>query len=234
MNNSINQEAIKAAAKQFLRQEPQYLEKVSDTNCSLGFKLENKYFLKFFKRRVLLYDRRSIYNHYTSAGDGHPLRYKMLKEASHFFPDLFIRPLDIGRGYVIFEYFEGETLENFLKTNTNLAQAVSSEFGKKVKQLHDYDYAHGDPHLGNVLIKRTDEGFELRFIDLCMLHHPKFSWCQEFKCFQHYNRYKEDLSNSCGKLGSGYLTHLHKIEQETNNLTLVGSFLESYGSKTNN
>jgi len=78
-------------------------------------------------------------------------------------------------------------------------------------QWHNGGVAHGDPHLGNVMVNGMGEAYQVTFIDYNNVHHPHFYYCQRFHCFTAYRPYEADLANDYGVFGEGFRTSLASL-----------------------
>ena len=96
---------------------------------------------------------------------------------------------------------------------------------------HNAGFAHGDPHLDNVMVEtHSNDTIKIKLIDYCQIHHSDFKYCQKLNCFNAalHDRFKEDLSNS-GKLGKGFRTALKKMDADLE-IDLCAIFDATYNS----
>ena len=178
--------------------------------------------VKIFYRRDLNALSRSIYNHFTRSRDGYKEFFDEIEprlQGLDFFPTL----LDCGIGEVFnlasrrvvgqypmlrMAFCDGIPLLMFLETNRhNSARLldIAGALGQRLWEMHRENLAHGDPHLGNLLLAEEGGSRRLVFTDLNMLHAPEFSLCRQFHCFTPFNRrHWEDLENQFKSIGRGF------------------------------
>ena len=179
------------------------------------------------------------FNHYGSVRDASKTVFQEIQVMNNRYNFLmkFIDRGKIDKSWIlIVEYVEGEILSEYL--SKNIAQShklisASKCLGEMLKKWHNSEFAHGDPHLGNVLIKEMGNGkYLLKLIDYNMIHHPTFLYCQRYCCFDRtsvINRYTEDLQNNSSIVGNGFFHDISDFDR-TNNLngSLLKAFKEGY------
>ncbi|MBF0121105.1 MAG: protein kinase family protein [Desulfobacterales bacterium] len=172
-------------------------------------------------------------NHTGKLREANPLVFKELKEISDK-NDCLVRIISKGKTsqyehFILMEYIKGKNLEDYLndqiiEENNKLISCF--EFGKALRTLHLNDIAHGDPHLANVMIKsekNTIGAVRVKFVDLNMLHSPKFVYCRKFNCFDSLNVLKQDLKNNLEYIGKGFIRCLEDF-----NYAYAEEFLKGY------
>lgn len=73
------------------------------------------------------------------------------------------------------EWVEGVSLREFIEQNLqtpHIFKVVADEFKKMVAALHKHEIAHGDLQDGNILLKRSSNGIEIKLIDYDSLFVP--------------------------------------------------------------
>ena len=134
---------------------------------------------------------------------------------------------------LVAELAEGFRIRKFIEENKGDIETLikaTFEFGRHLRQWHDANFAHGDPHLNNVMYDPGNATVCL--VDLNMIPHPDFYYCKEKGCCfdrsKPENRFIEDMKNS-RRLGSGFLTEIEEIEQKIScGPALSQSFLKGY------
>jgi RIO-like serine/threonine protein kinase len=165
----------------------------------------------------------TVFNEVKGKGNAHPFLIKFLLRAKTY-----------RRWVLVTELAEGVSLGTFIEKNKGDIEAISKatfEFGRHLRQWHDADFAHGDPHLDNVMYDQGNA--TIRLVDLNMIHHPDFYYCKECCCFDRSkpaNRFREDMKNDSRKVGSGFLTEIEELEKKIScGSALSQSFLKGYG-----
>ncbi len=196
---------------------------------------------KVYTGRVSCNNGRCKHNHYGRKRDGSKKIFNEIKEKSEKFDFLvqhFERfQLDEYRKtyFMVMEYVEGILLEKYinnpLNSQGNLERAVEL-LAETLAKWHNHDFAHGDPHLGNAIVRVEYDGspIEVKLFDYSQIHYPEFEYCKKYKCFECSRRRKdEDLSRPDKKLGSGFLFELKEIDEQSNlNSLLYETFNNSY------
>lgn len=194
-----------------------------------------KYVLKEFSKKVMPYVGYSKYNHFGRRREGAALVFDEIKKASDkfdFLTKFYERFRWNNKWCVVIDYFEGETLGNFIKKNQNNSHKLETaiyNFAIEVSVWHRNGFAHGDPHLENVMINSNT--LKVKLIDYSQIHHQSFDCCNLFNCFEKdgsSKRFQEDLVNQ-GKMGKGFLSDLREIDQKYDHRAkLVSIFEEIY------
>ena len=179
------------------------------------------------------------FNHYGSVRDASETVFHEIQAMNNRYNFLmkFIDRGKINNNWVlIVEYIEGEILSEYF--SKNIAQvhkliSASKCLGQVLKKWHNSEFAHGDPHLDNVLIKEMSDGkYLLKLIDYNMIHHPAFLYCQRYCCFDRMsttNRYTEDLQNNSSIVGNGFLHDISGFDNVNNfNGSIIKAFEEGY------
>jgi len=194
--------------------------------------------LKIFncKRKPSPCDTRSKYNHYGKTRDGSEIVFSEVKEKGNVHPFLikfFLLGKSGDQWVLVTELAEGVSLRAFIEKNKGDIDALSKaifEFGRYLRQWHNADFAHGDPHLNNVMYDQGNA--TVRLVDLNMIHHPDFYYCKEYCCFDRSkpaNRFREDMRNDSGKVGPGFLAEIEELEVKIScGSALSQSFLKGY------
>jgi serine/threonine protein kinase len=179
-----------------------------------------KFIIKEFNKRVQPYVGLSKNNHYGRRREGAEIVFNEIDKISQknkFLIRFYKRFKYNNKWCILLEYIEGETLGNFLrKNNENKSKIINivEKFATEIRDWHNNGFAHGDPHLENVIVENENS---IKLIDYGQLHHQSFSCCQRFKCFNNnIDRFSEDLINKSGKLGQGFITEIEKLENELN------------------
>ncbi len=175
------------------------------------------------------------HNHYGRRRDGSALVFGEIHEKNKFH-NFLVKHIERicykGKWIIILEFIEGIPLSQYIKSHAanikNIEDAVI-KFTKALVEWHSNQFAHGDPHLDNVMINpRT---MSVMLIDYSQIHHPDFYYCQEYDCFDPdpQRRLKHDLDNYTHKLGEGFRTCLGYFEEELNlGARLTSLFDEHY------
>jgi len=185
-----------------------------------------KYILKhFYSKSPVSFIGYSKYNHYGRRRDGSSKVFNEIQEKNsqyHFLLKHIERIKHKNKWLIILEYIEGSTLSEFIKTNHskdfNKVNIVIEQFGLELKKWHASKFAHGDPHLDNVMVSiQNNETYIIKLIDYGQLHHPDFHYCKKVNCFHNTDkRINEDLKNNSNKLGKGFLNGLIDLEKSLN------------------
>jgi serine/threonine protein kinase len=180
----------------------------------------------------------SKHNHYGRRRDGSLTVFNEIQTKNNLFPFLvkhIARINYLGKWVIILEHIQGEMLKEFIisnyKNNIELVVGAISELGKTLATWHANGFAHGDPHLDNVIVTQENNSLKTTLIDYCQIHHPDFVYCRQYECFTNPpdKRFKEDLVNHSGKLGYGYKSDLIGIDKNLNlSVSLAGIFEDSY------
>lgn len=205
-------------------------------------KIGNKYFVKHFcnSSRVISTVNYAKVNHYGRSRDGSRDVFHEIQNKNCKYPFLLkfydrIKHKD-NKWLIITEYFEGENMQKFIRqqysTNKQVVCEAMCQFGKILKEWHNNDFSHGDPHLANVMVSiDTNKVIEIKLVDYGMIHHPDFKYCQKIGCFfpDSKRRINEDFDNTSGKVGIGFLKEIKEIESFLNtNEDLSHSFMNGY------
>jgi len=178
-------------------------------------------------------------NHYGSLRDVSETVFHEIRDINNRYK-LLMKFIDRGKinnsWVLIVEYLEGELLSEYYSRNIVHAHKLinaSKCLGKELKKWHNSEFAHGDPHLDNVLIKEMSDGkYLLKLIDYNMIHHPAFLYCQRYCCFDRMsttNRYTEDLQNNSSIVGNGFLHDISGFDNVNNfNGSIIKAFEEGY------
>ena len=178
-------------------------------------------------------------NHYGSVRDVSKTVFHEIQAMNNRY-DFLMKFIDRGKinnsWVLIIEYIEGELLSEYFPKNivhTHKLINASKCLGHELKKWHNSEFAHGDPHLDNVLIKEMSNGkYFLKLIDYNMIHHPDFLYCQRYCCLDRtstINRYTEDLENNSSSLGNGFLREISVFDRANNlNGSLLKAFEEGY------
>jgi len=179
------------------------------------------------------------FNHYGSVRDASETVFHEIQVMNNRY-DFLMRFIDRGKinnsWVLIIEYIEGEILSKYFSKNISQTHKLinaSKCLGQELKKWHNSEFAHGDPHLDNVLIKEMHNGkYLLKLIDYNMIHHPTFLYCQRYCCFDRMsttNRYTEDLQNNSSIVGNGFLHDISDFDSANSlNGSLVKAFEEGY------
>ena len=178
-------------------------------------------------------------NHYGSLRDVSETVFHEIRDINNRYK-LLMKFIDRGKinnsWVLIVEYIEGEILSEYFSKNISQSHKLinaSKCLGQMLKKWHNSEFAHGDPHLDNVLIKKMSNGkCFLKLIDYNMIHHPTFQYCRRYCCFDRTsatNRYAEDLQNNSEIVGNGFLHDISDFDRDHNlNGTLLKAFEEGY------
>ncbi|AZI66604.1 hypothetical protein EIB71_02425 [Kaistella daneshvariae] len=179
---------------------------------------------------------RNRYNHYGRRRDGSNRVFNEIKSNNSQFPFL-VKHIDRvkyqGKWIIIQEYVEGVTLTEYIKSNysknpVNVLLAIEN-FAKELKNWHDNQFAHGDPHLDNVIIE--NKTMNIKLIDYCQIHHPSFHYCIKYDCYNSdkNKRIKQDLHASSSKLGKGFRQGLLELDSLLHtNYEFINQFDKNY------
>lgn len=111
-----------------------------------------------------------------------------------------------------------EFIYNNYKKRIEAIKKVIEIFALTLSEWHGNQFAHGDPHLDNVIVMEDEvtNEFAIRLIDYCQIHHPSFHYCKVYECFDPNfdKRIKQDLHESSGKLGKGFRHGIIEISKE--------------------
>jgi serine/threonine protein kinase len=190
----------------------------------------------FYEKSPVSFIGYNKYNHYGRRRDGSLKVFNEIqqKNQKHDFLLKHIERIKHNNKWlIILEYVDGVTLLNFIKNNYQnnfkKVENVIIEFGKALKAWHTDNFAHGDAHLENVMVKYKNEKISIKLIDYGQIHHPDFHYCKKIGCFASHNRADEDLKNNSNKLGNGFLKGLIDLEDCLNiNNKLSDIFLKAY------
>ena len=160
------------------------------------------------------------HNHYGRRRDGSAWVFDEIRkknETHDFLVKHIARIRHNGKWIIILEFIEGILLSEYIKTNFNDWQKVEAAviaFTEKLVEWHSNNFAHGDPHLDNVMIDPNT--MKVVIIDYSQIHHPDFWYCQHYGCFDPdpQRRLKHDLDNYTDKLGDGFLNCLGYLQDE--------------------
>ncbi|URC11073.1 lipopolysaccharide core heptose(II) kinase RfaY [Flavobacterium sp. B183] len=185
-----------------------------------------KYILKhFYSKTPVSFIGYSKHNHYGRRRDGSHRVFNEIQKKNSQYPFLLKHIERIkhkNKWLIILEYIEGSTLSEFVKINHskdfNKVNNAIEQFGLELKNWHSSEFAHGDPHLDNVMISnKNDDNYIIKLIDYGQLHHPDFHYCKKVNCYKDKNkRINEDLKNTNNKLGNGFLKGLIDLENALN------------------
>ncbi len=194
---------------------------------------------KYPKGRAARPYTRGRRNHYGTMRDVSKVVFdelRKLAERCPFVPKLIERQRIDGSWFLVMEFVRGQNFAELLQESLTVpgrAEAASELLGRVVRQWHNAGIAHGDPHLYNALVEL--EGVapsSVRLIDMNMVHHPSFKYCQRCGCSfdrtQERNRYDEDLRNNDRRVGAGFLNELER-EAPIRAQTMIEAFLLGYG-----
>lgn len=218
------------------------LQNIANGADSEIFIIENsnkeKFILKAFKEKKKAHPKTNHgnFNHYGKVRDAHPDIFKEIEQKSHSHSFLVKhictikyvyanqKNISTWRWLLVLEYIEGVTLGTFInnnyQNNLSLVQKAITLLGQTVKEWHQNEFAHGDPHLGNAIVQidKTGIPIAIKLIDYSQIHNSSFKWCKRCSCFPNDNpdkRFKEDLNNNqC--TGKGFLTELKNIALKLN------------------
>jgi serine/threonine protein kinase len=185
-------------------------------------------------------DTRSKYNHFGKTRDISNTVFNevMEKRKTHPFLLDFISLENKDNCWILVtELAEGVSLKVFLNQNSSNLDALNLatfSFGQHLRIWHDSQFAHGDPHLDNVMYDAKSN--RLCLVDLNMFHHPDFECCKWIGCsFDRgipTNRLDEDLENTGHKVGGGFLKEIKEEESKLGCApALSQSFLAGYCEK---
>jgi serine/threonine protein kinase len=177
-----------------------------------------KFILKHFNKAVKSHIPYAKINHFGRRREGHELVFNEIKEASlnHDFLITFHKRFKWNQRWcIVIDYFDGITLNEFLRINKDDEGKVISVvkvFAKEVKLWHQNKFALGDPHLDNVLVNPNTH--RVKLIDYSQLHNESFRFCEKYDCFRSdpNKRIKEDLINESKTLGKGFITELNRAK----------------------
>ena len=177
------------------------------------------------------------YNHYGRRRDGSWRVFKEIRDIGDY-NDFLIKHIareKIEKKWlIILEYINGITFDQFVRDNYNnnwqLVVDTTAELANVLAKWHNAGFAHGDPHLDNAMVEIIDGIPKVTLIDYCQIHHKDFHYCQQFRCFELYDRFAEDLYNDCGKLGKGFQAGIEALESDLD-ITLTGIFETFYNEK---
>lgn len=197
-----------------------------------GNKFVAKHFYNGATQPVVGY---SIYNHYGRRRDGsETVFYEIQTKAQehNFLTKFYDRINHHGKWIIIIEHVPGELLYDFIlnnhEINPQLVEKAIISFAEEIKTWHENGYAHGDPHLENAIVQPEEGIVRVKLIDYSLLHHRDFYYCQQFKCFESYDRIGEDLRNN-SRMGKGFLKGLEDLEKTLNiGNRLSTTFLDHY------
>lgn len=194
----------------------------------------------FYKMHPMANIGLNVHNHYGRRRDGSWQVFKEIQEKNTLFPFL-IKHIDRinyeGKWVIIQEYVEGITLSQYIYDNyeNRLERVIEAVriFSKVLSEWHNNEFAHGDPHLGNVIVAEDilSNKLTVKLIDYCQIHHPTFKYCEEYDCFstEHTKRIRQDLFEDSGKLGKGFKYEIMEIDDELElNNNLVDEFNKFY------
>ncbi|MCM3674228.1 AarF/UbiB family protein [Peribacillus simplex] len=70
---------------------------------------------------------------------------------------------EVGENYVIMEYIEGPTLEQYLEAKGNITEDITGKILSLIQEMKRLNFARLDPRLRNILVTKQEE---LKIIDL--------------------------------------------------------------------
>jgi RIO-like serine/threonine protein kinase len=184
----------------------------------------NKYIAKhFYNQAPMANIALGRHNHYGRRRDGSAWVFGEIHEKNKHY-DFLVKHVERIRynckWIIILEFIEGEPLSKFIRAthNTNLSKVDEAVkiFTEVLVKWHTNNFAHGDPHLDNVMIDPV--AMKVVLIDYSQIHHPDFWYCQEYGCYDPdpQRRFKHDLDNYTHKLGDGFRTCLTYLDDELN------------------
>ena len=201
-----------------------------------------KYIAKHFSKPPSSVVGLSYYNHYGRRRDGSETVFAEIQQKNQSFSFLVkhIDRIKYNRKWlIILEYVKGDTLSEFIYSNyeedfNKVTQAVGA-LAITLSKWHRNGFAHGDPHLDNVIVTAADTDIPSAvLIDYSQIHHKDFHYCKTYDCFSSdpEKRIREDLENACGKLGKGFRSGIVDIQDELGlNDSLTQIFDENYCAK---
>jgi len=161
------------------------------------------------------------HNHYGRRRDGSEWVFGEIHEKNKYH-DFLVKHVERirynSKWVIILEFIEGEPLSKFIRAtyNTDIAKVDEAvrNFTKVLVEWHTNNFAHGDPHLDNVMIAPAT--MKVTLIDYSQIHHPDFYYCQQYGCYSPdpQLRFKHDLDNYTHKLGDGFRNCLTYLDDE--------------------
>jgi RIO-like serine/threonine protein kinase len=214
-------------------------EQLGEVGCSRVFRAERgdneAVALKIFPRgkRAIYYDTRSTRNHFGQTRDVSRTGFDEIRafQAAHpFLPKLIARERFCGAWILVMALVPGVNFREFIEMHAGNAPLLVQgcrTLGATLRQWHEAGFAHGDPNLGNAMIKLTPAcDPDVRLIDVNMAHHSAFLCCRNFGC--DHRRFIQDLKN-VGRVGRGFLEELREIQAPRTDLPdLASAFLEGH------
>jgi len=174
-------------------------------------------------------------NHYGRRRDGSDWVFNEIHDKNKTYDFLLkhiVRIRHNKKWIIILEYVPGIPLSEFISsTYQNDIQKVDDaiiRFTNVLTTWHNNKFAHGDPHLDNVMI--DPKTMRVVLIDYGQLHHPDFYYCKQYDCFDSdpSKRLRHDLNNYTEKLGAGFRTCLGYKQDELNLGTRLTDLFDQY------
>ncbi|MBD2627729.1 lipopolysaccharide core heptose(II) kinase RfaY [Trichormus variabilis] len=165
---------------------------------------------------------RNKHNHYGKRRDGSQKVFDEIQNKAEGY-DFLVKHFENFKYrenyFIAIEYLNGcllrDYIYNHLTEDLQLKNVVLL-LAKTLLKWHNNDFAHGDPHLGNVMVLEQDDSpIQVKLFDYSQIHHPDFQYCQKYNCFEPKRKRTDEDFKKNGNLGKGFLHERLEIEKKT-------------------